>query len=176
MFIFNCALFKIISLSILLNFDFVWSRSIAKCSPSDNRTYTIETSEGKVTGNCEFIEIDSITDYRDSNVYSWLSIPYAEPPTGPLRFKLPVSIKQWKNIVDGTKTPRSCVPFITSSSNSNNTNQRLSLNENFSEDCLYLSIWAPADAYLTLNYKGNHTKKFPILVLFNQNIKPSIIK
>ncbi|KAB7507889.1 Esterase B1 [Armadillidium nasatum] len=37
--------------------------------------------------------------------YSYLGIPYAEPPKGNLRFKAPIPKASWEGILDGTKMP-----------------------------------------------------------------------
>lgn len=44
----------------------------------------VETKSGKVAG----VEVDSIL--KDEKYYSFLSIPYAEPPVGSLRFMVRV--------------------------------------------------------------------------------------
>ncbi len=65
----------------------------------------------------------------------FLGIPYAEPPIGKSRFKIPKPFKYDKPI-NATKWPNVCYqnypithPIFTS--------------HNMSEDCLYLNIWSP---------------------------------
>ena len=74
-----------------------------------------------------------------SIVYTFLGIPYAEPPVGDLRFAKPVPAKSWMGIRPTTNfslmcphkvLPRHLVPmkYVT---------------EEVSEDCLTLNIWSP---------------------------------
>ncbi|GIX69490.1 acetylcholinesterase-1 [Caerostris extrusa] len=81
------------------------------------------------------------TVYTNGNpVVQFLGIPYAEPPTGPLRFKKPVPRKIFTKIYFAINHPPSCwqaseYPFPSYDSHQRN-----------SEDCLYLNIWKPVDA------------------------------
>lgn len=61
-------------------------------------------------------------------------VPFAEPPTGTLRFRPPVPIKPWKNIREATNFAPAAMQQVTD----------LSVSPNMSEDCLYLNVWAPA--------------------------------
>jgi para-nitrobenzyl esterase len=67
-------------------------------------------------------------------VKSWLGIPYAAPPTGPLRWKPPAKPLAWDGTRDGTKLGQKCPQntVITSGGGI--------------EDCLSLNVWAPTDA------------------------------
>jgi carboxylesterase type B len=66
----------------------------------------------------------------------FLSIPYAEPPIGDLRFKRPVSAKKWSKPIDASKWPNPCHQH-------KDFGALFFHNKNFSEDCLYLNIWSP---------------------------------
>ncbi|KAB7502036.1 Esterase SG1, partial [Armadillidium nasatum] len=73
--------------------------------------------------------------------YSYLSIPYAEPPNGNLRFKAPIPKASWEGILDGTKMPVSCLQtdffeIITDDTKSVTINGR--------EDCLQLNVFTTA--------------------------------
>jgi para-nitrobenzyl esterase len=82
----------------------------------------VVTADGSVQGQ--------ITD----GAREFLSIPYAAPPVGPLRFKPPQDPTPWVTPLDATSYPPSCsqLPTLT------NNNTRI---EN--EDCLYLNVWTP---------------------------------
>jgi para-nitrobenzyl esterase len=57
---------------------------------------------------------------------SYLGIPYAAPPVGPLRWKLPAPAAGWSGTRDATKPGASCEKDV--------------------EDCLYLNVTTPAGA------------------------------
>jgi para-nitrobenzyl esterase len=74
-------------------------------------------------------------------ILAWTGIPYAAPPVGPLRFRLPEPAEPWSGVRDATAygapavQPPSMMPPMAG----------LTLPEP-SEDCLYLNITAPAGA------------------------------
>ncbi|UYV78336.1 BCHE [Cordylochernes scorpioides] len=66
----------------------------------------------------------------------YLSIPYAQPPTGERRFKDPESITNLPPQINATQFPPSCCQI--------NFEPIDHVNEIMSEDCLYLNIWTPS--------------------------------
>lgn len=78
------------------------------------------TKSGEIHGYERIIDGNSVNEY--------LGIPYAEPPIKDLRFKKPLPVKPWKEPFNATEWPNPCF-------------QRY--NNNSSEDCLYLNIFAP---------------------------------
>ncbi|CAB0037398.1 unnamed protein product [Trichogramma brassicae] len=89
----------------------------------------VDTLSGKLRGSKE-----TCKDSEDGRFYySFKGIPYAEPPTGQLRFRDPVAVKPWKGVRDalahGANCPQS--DFITSSIGG-------------SDDCLYLNVYTSA--------------------------------
>ncbi|KAM5134236.1 cocaine esterase-like [Callospermophilus lateralis] len=83
----------------------------------------------------------------DAGVHTFLGIPFAKPPLGPLRFAAPVPPEPWSGVRDGTSHPAMCLQ------NADAMNiEALNLGiinlppMPMSEDCLYLSIYAPAHA------------------------------
>jgi len=68
-------------------------------------------------------------------------IPYALPPTGPLRWKPPVPAPGWKNTREATEFGSVCVQPKPQPGSIYSWNPRP-----MSEDCLSLNIWAPAGA------------------------------
>jgi para-nitrobenzyl esterase len=75
----------------------------------------------------------------DGKVKAFLGLPYAAPPVGDLRWKAPASPVAWKDVRDATQFAHRC-------------EQRpiwadyIFLDSGPSEDCLYLNVYAPADA------------------------------
>ncbi|GMR47565.1 hypothetical protein PMAYCL1PPCAC_17760, partial [Pristionchus mayeri] len=72
------------------------------------------------------------------------SVPFASPPIGELRWKLPQDPEKWEGILDGREYSPACP--------SNNT-----VSKNMSEDCLYLNVFVSASC----------TGGCPITVLFH---------
>ncbi|MFZ0500627.1 MAG: carboxylesterase family protein [Steroidobacteraceae bacterium] len=74
-------------------------------------------------------------------VRAFKGIPYAEPPVGSKRWTAPVAAGGWQGVRDADRFGANCIqppwpPKII-------YNDGLS---NFSEDCLFLNVWAPAHA------------------------------
>ena len=166
---------------ILVTISFIKSTTITKCSRNQVKEVLMETSSGILSGNCDFITIKSYQgkEDRSSNVYSWLSVPYAEPPIGKNRFKAPIEFSSRKMIIDATKWPNSCLQSTKTKSKPQAENfsgyrmwQSKDSNKN-SEDCLYLNIFVPNDAYnqkSTPISKDNEIVNFPILVFFHDSV------
>ncbi|KAG3257103.1 cocaine esterase-like [Ictidomys tridecemlineatus] len=83
----------------------------------------------------------------DVGVHTFLGIPFAKPPVGPLRFAAPEPPEPWSGVRDATSHPAMCLQ------NADALNlEALNLGSTnlppipVSEDCLYLSIYAPAHA------------------------------
>ncbi len=57
-------------------------------------------------------------------------IPFAQPPTGSLRWREPVPTKPWRGLRDGSAFGPPCVQGGAQGTKS-------------SEDCLYLNVWTP---------------------------------
>jgi para-nitrobenzyl esterase len=94
---------------------------------TDGDPAVIMTAQGHVRG----VELDGLR--------SWRGIPYARPPTGPLRFRPPQPVATWHGVRDAaTFAPvawqrESVSPF---------TGAPVPLDR--SEDCLYLNVTVPA--------------------------------
>ena len=91
-----------------------------------------------------------------SHVLSFKGIPFAEPPTGDLRWKPPVPVKPWKGVRNGSEFGASCVQRIHQEFLPW-TPEFLTHNR-ISEDCLYLNIWTP-----TASAKAN----LPVIVFIH---------
>jgi para-nitrobenzyl esterase len=76
-----------------------------------------------------------------SNVKAYFGIPYAAPPLGDLRWRAPQKVEAWKGVYHADRLAPECIQVL----------RRHNLNHYFgeeatSENCLYLNIWASADA------------------------------
>lgn len=76
-------------------------------------------------------ELGAVRGLSSRGVISFKGIPYAAPPVGDLRWRVPQPGKSWKGIRDATDFGPSCPQ-------TDNVEQ--------SEDCLTLNVWKPANA------------------------------
>src|SRR3954471_8064220 len=90
---------------------------------------TVKTEQGKVKGKT----------INDGKVKAFLGLPYAAPPVGHLRWKAPQAPAQWKGERDGTKFGAHCAQGRV-------FEDMVFLDAGPSEDCLFLNVYAPADA------------------------------
>ncbi|CAG2171254.1 unnamed protein product, partial [Oppiella nova] len=82
-------------------------------------------------------EIHGFTQtFNGTELETYLGIPYAEPPVGPLRFQRPVPTKKWSKPVEAFQWPNACYQ--------SDVELPLMQNKNRSEDCLYLNVFTPA--------------------------------
>ncbi|KAK3886908.1 hypothetical protein Pcinc_008964 [Petrolisthes cinctipes] len=87
--------------------------------------------QGRLRGNKEVLE-----DGR--HYYTFLGIPYAQPPIGDLKFKAPVRAGGWKGLRDERVQPEPCLQPGSSTDN---------VLYQGSEDCLYLNIFTPNQTF-----------------------------
>jgi para-nitrobenzyl esterase len=87
---------------------------------------------------------------KASGVQSFKGIPFAQPPTGDLRWKPPQAVKNWQGTRKADKFGPRCMqrPIF------GDMNFR---SNGMSEDCLYLNVWKPAKP---------SGQKLPVLVYF----------
>ena len=109
---------------------------------SDN--LIVQTQSGRVRG-ITFYENEHFEKHENktSRVDAWLGIPFAEKPLGNLRFKKPVPIKGWDDILNATELPNTCYQLRDSVFEDFPGAEMWNPNTNVSEDCLYLNIWVP---------------------------------
>uniref|UniRef100_A0A2K6RKT0 Carboxylic ester hydrolase n=1 Tax=Rhinopithecus roxellana TaxID=61622 RepID=A0A2K6RKT0_RHIRO len=89
----------------------------------------------------------------ETGVHTFLGIPFAKPPLGPLRFAPPEPPESWSGVRDGTTHPDDLT--IMDSEVQNQVNVTIP-SVSMSEDCLYLSIYTPA-----YSHKGSN---LPVMV------------
>ena len=90
---------------------------------------TVKTEQGKVTGKT----------INDGKVKAFLGLPYAAAPVGDLRWKAPEPPAKWKGERDATKFGASCAQ-------NHVFDDMIFQDAGPSEDCLFLNVYAPADA------------------------------
>ncbi|KZC04930.1 Cholinesterase [Dufourea novaeangliae] len=88
----------------------------------------VQTKSGPVQGSVWK------TPWHNVKYFSFRGVPYAQPPIGDLRFKPPVPIDPWTNVLDARKE-RSVCPQLSGDSYVGN------------EDCLYLNVHTPVTKF-----------------------------
>lgn len=86
----------------------------------------VETAQGLVRGQ------------KTGAVWSWMGLPFAEPPVGPLRFRAPQPPRPWTGVREASRAAATALqPGTFPEPLDGLLNQR-------SEDCLFLNVWSPA--------------------------------
>ena len=138
---------------LFLKFQTIYCLTIAKCSKNDINRSVIKTSTGYIKVYCEHLKINDENVLRDSNVYTWLRVPYAESK----RFEAPVPVKPWNYVRDCSQSSNTCFQVQnTKQQNLFDGYKMFQTNENissYSDDCLHLNIWTPAKALIRLRNK-----------------------
>jgi para-nitrobenzyl esterase len=119
------------------------------CAPDNVNNTLLTTLNGRVQGSCSNVLIPYLGYYM-TDVVTWFSVPYAEPPIDANRFKAPAPVQSWSSIRNGVTLPKTCLQ----------SGQQIRLET--SEDCLYLNIYATANAF-----KNRATSQKPILVFIH---------
>lgn len=100
---------------------------------------SISIGQVKVTGG---LIAGKLSD--DQSIKIFKGIPFAAPPVGELRWKVPQPVIPWEGVLDAKENPPSFmqnppVPFFAWSE------EFLIPKEPISEDALYLNVWTPAE-------------------------------
>ncbi|KAJ6104089.1 Carboxylesterase type B [Penicillium sp. IBT 18751x] len=93
----------------------------------------------------------SMTGYRDARSFRFLGIPFANPPTGHLRFAPPQAYSG-PEVIDATTLSDSCIQSM--------SNFGTKGNGGISEDCLYLNVYTP----VLPSSRGQRTALRPVAV------------
>lgn len=96
----------------------------------------VTTNKGKVRGV-------TMTAPTGKKVDAWIGIPYAQPPVGPLRFRLPRPADNWTHVLNATQPPNSCVQIVDTLFGDFPGATMWNANTKMSEDCLYLNVAVP---------------------------------
>ncbi|KAF6076968.1 carboxylesterase 5A [Phyllostomus discolor] len=101
----------------------------------------VDTVQGKVLGT--YVSLDG----SPAPVAVFLGVPFAKPPLGPLRFAPPQPAEPWTFVKNATSYPPMCSqdPVAGQVLSELITNRKESIPLKFSEDCLYLNVYTPAD-------------------------------
>ncbi|OJJ43170.1 hypothetical protein ASPZODRAFT_1230815 [Penicilliopsis zonata CBS 506.65] len=82
------------------------------------------------------------------HVRQFLSVPYAQPPVGELRWMPPQPLNDSNRLIDATRFGPSCPQQPASGSSIASADAPLELLQGgFDEDCLTLAIWAPVESH-----------------------------
>ena len=95
------------------------------------------------------IDTGTVRGYSHNSVHCFLGIPYAKPPLGELRFLPPQPSEYFSDVYDASYYRDSPMQFDTSgwvAPVAYQQDRRLQPPLTYSEDCLYLNVWAPKDA------------------------------
>ncbi len=107
-----------------------------------NNSFPVQTKieNGVIEGNYD----------TKTGMQFYLGIPFAKPPVGPLRWKAPQPLDNWKEVKQTKKFgPRPVQGIV--------FGDMKSRSDGLSEDCLYLNVWSSAP---------RNTKGLPVLVYF----------
>ncbi|XP_017652876.2 carboxylesterase 1D [Nannospalax galili] len=101
----------------------------------------VNTIYGKVLG--KYVNLEGFTQ----PVAVFLGVPFAKPPLGSLRFAPPQPAEPWSFVKDTTSYPPMCSQDAIGGQALSDlfTNRKENIPLKFSEDCLYLNIYTPAD-------------------------------
>ncbi|XP_028635126.1 pyrethroid hydrolase Ces2a-like [Grammomys surdaster] len=99
------------------------------------------THTGQVRGS--FVHVKD----SKAGVHTFLGIPFAKPPVGPLRFAPPEDPEPWSDVRDATSEPAMCLQTDVMSIEAMKEMKLTMLPIPMSEDCLYLNIYTPAHAH-----------------------------
>ncbi|KAL3283181.1 hypothetical protein HHI36_006333 [Cryptolaemus montrouzieri] len=120
------------------------SEEFRRDAPDDKRDFShkdnqgeeplvIQTKKGKVRGL-------TLTAATGKKIDAWMGIPYAQKPTGNLRFRHPRPVEAWEGILNATTQPNSCVQVMDTLFGDFPGATMWSPNTPLSEDCLYINV------------------------------------
>ncbi|XP_069312841.1 liver carboxylesterase 1-like isoform X3 [Eulemur rufifrons] len=101
----------------------------------------VATVHGKVLG--KYVRLEGFAQ----PVAVFLGVPFAKPPLGSLRFAPPQPAEPWRSVKNTSSYPPMCPQDPVAGQLLSNllSNRKENITLKFSEDCLYLNIYTPAD-------------------------------
>lgn len=111
---------------------FIWSLllCVSEISCDTSEELRLECEQGELEGMF-------LTTKGGREIRAFMSIPYAKPPVGKLRFKAPVPQKKWSGVLNATVVHDVCIQ--------RNLYLKSTIIEGV-EDCLYLNVYTPKKA------------------------------
>ena len=107
----------------------IFGLAMGVSTPVHADSLTVKTEQGKVHGKT----------INDGKVKAFLGLPYAAAPVGDLRWKAPEPAAKWKGERDATRFGAHCAQGRV-------FEDMIFQDGQGSEDCLFLNVYAPADA------------------------------
>ncbi|MDW6004951.1 carboxylesterase/lipase family protein [Vibrio mangrovi] len=101
------------------------------CNVYSHVNTVVETDYGLVQGE------------QNGPVISYKGIPYAQPPVGELRWRAPQPAESWDGVLQAKDFANDCLQASFPGDTSQMNNER-------SENCLFLNVWKPAEPSRTL--------------------------
>nr|XP_044996751.1 pyrethroid hydrolase Ces2e isoform X2 [Jaculus jaculus] len=99
------------------------------------------TNTGQVRGSLVHLNGTKV------GIHTFLGIPFAKPPLGPLRFAPPEPPEPWNGVRNGTSHPAMCLQSTSEMEFFRILFNVIPPSIPVSEDCLYLSVYSPAHAH-----------------------------
>lgn len=96
----------------------------------------VTTNKGRVRGT-------TLVSPTGKKIDAWLGIPYAQPPVGALRFRLPRPAEAWTQVFNATQPPNSCVQIVDTMFGDFPGATMWNPNTKITEDCLFLNVVVP---------------------------------
>jgi carboxylesterase type B len=117
-------------------------------SPVQRSTSSVSTNGDGLLVTTSSGVVQGFTNSTAPDVRQFLGVPFAQPPVGDLRFAAPQKSKTSNETIQALQLPNSCMQQFNSNSSTIYTTYETGflISGGDSEDCLYLSIWAPAVA------------------------------
>ncbi|PAV84172.1 hypothetical protein WR25_17174 isoform A [Diploscapter pachys] len=106
---------------------------------AEEETVEVQTRLGLIEG------VQAV--HGNKKVRSFLSVPFAEPPIGKERFRPPRPKRPWNATIDARTLSPACFQGKDSYAPGFWGSEMWNANTPISEDCLYLNIWTPTDAF-----------------------------
>lgn len=110
---------------------------------SESEDLVVQTQSGRIRGVSFKVDEHLENKSNPSRIDAWLGIPFAEKPIGNLRFKRPIPIKSWDDVLNTTELPNTCYQLRDMVFENFPGAEMWNPNTDVSEDCLYLNIWVP---------------------------------